>query len=55
MYRWVVEASTHKVREANSNKGCEAESNAIGNILYSIISLEQHVSRAENNVYTYLS
>jgi len=45
MYRWVVEASTY-VREANSNKGREAESNVIRNILS-----HQQVSRAENNLY----
>jgi len=37
------------VKEANNNKGCEAESSAIRNN----ISLQKQVARVENNVYTY--
>ena len=46
MYRWAGEAST-QVKEASSNKGYEADSNA-----FKHISLQKQVARAENNVCT---
>ena len=47
MYRWAVKGGI-SVKEANNNKRCEAESNAIGNIN---ISLQKQVNHEKITIY----